>query len=171
MQDTYLLAITGIVLCWMLYSAIKFLVVLPYGARPGGEVRMMRILLLSWLLLVFAQCAALLAAYKLEINDASNADGALLLWALTNQVVARILADHYRTMSVKMQRALLQYVIAAHGVLLLAWAVSFAVPAVPRTMPGDLTVALGIVIVISCGVLWFFIPLRAAKAKAMMPKA
>lgn len=171
MHETYMLAIIGIILCWMIYSAVKFLVVLPSGARPGEEVRLLRALTLLWLFLMLAHSAALFAVYKLEINDASYADGALLLWALTNQVVASMLADHYRTMPAKMQRALLQYVIAAHGVLLLAWAVSYAVPAVPRTMPGDSTVALGILIILSCGVLWFFTPLRARKAKMLEPKA
>jgi hypothetical protein len=170
MHETYLLAFIGIVLCWMMYSAVKFLVVLPYGARLSEEVRLLRALTVIWLFLMLAHSAALFAVYKLEIIDASYADGALLMWALTNQVVALMLADHYRTMSAKMQRALLQYIIAAHGVLLLAWAVSFAVPSVPRTMPGDLTVALGILIILSCGVLWFYIPL-GVKPKAVEPKA
>ena len=81
-----------------------------------------------------------------------------------------MLAADYLKMPAKMQRALVQYIIAAHGVLLLAWAVSFAVPAVPRTMPGDLTVALGTLIILSCGVLWFYIPL-GAKPKTVEPKA
>ncbi len=158
-------------LCAMLFFAIKFIVVLPRNTPVSEEAQRLSYLALTWLVLVFAQCAALLAACGLEIIYGSNADGALLSWALTNQVVASLLAADYLKMPAKMQRALLQYIIAAHGVLLLAWAVSFAVPAVSRTMPGDLTVALSILTVISCGILWFFIPLRAAKPRAVEPKA
>jgi hypothetical protein len=158
-------------LCVMLFFAIKFMVVLPKGAQSSEDVQKLRTLALVWLALVFAQCAALFAAYRLERIDNSYADGAMLLWALTNQVVASLLAADYLKMPAKMQRALMQCVIAAHGVLLLAWAVSFAVPVVPRTMPGDLTVALGILIILSCGVLWFFTPLRATKPKTVEPKA
>ena len=66
-------------LCVMLFFAVKFMFVLPKDAQSGDEIMKLRILALAWLALVFAQCAALLAAYRLERIDNFSADGALLM--------------------------------------------------------------------------------------------
>jgi hypothetical protein len=163
MSSFRLWLIAGLLLFALLESG-KFLVNLHKQAPTDKEAQSLKTLTLVWLFLVLAQCSALFYLYK-HLPTAPHIDGALGWWALIGLLQANAAGISLPVRPLKTIRKLMLYAIGAHGVLLLTWVLSLAIPAVPRTLPADVTLALAALAAISIGIFTVTAPREVRLAK------